>query len=310
MKIAQSYLLTAAIAAGLAATAPCAFASEISPKDARAQMVVTVERSGAALPEALGAKNITVTADKTPMPVMDVQRLEGSLAGMQLYILLDDSSGAASLGIHLPEVAAFIKALPATTQVGVGYMWHGTFSPAQAFTTNHELAAKTLRLPESIPSVNGSPYFALADLAKHWPSKEATGRRAVLMLTNGVDEYYRAGLASTEDPYVDEATQAAQKAHAMVYAIYIRGAFGPGPFDIYAQAHLTQVTEETGGVAYGLGLGSVPSIQPYLRDLSARFESQYEVTFGARNEHGAQFIKLQTNVPGATITGPSRVYVD
>jgi hypothetical protein len=204
----------------------------------------------------------------------------------------------------------FVKSLPPTTQVAIGYMRNGTFAISQAFTADHQQAAKALRLPEAIPGANGSPYFALSELAKHWPSKQSTGRRAVLMLTDGVDRYYDS--ETLDDPYVDSAAHDALKNGVAVYSVYVRGAgfFGRGRWTTnVAQSRLTEVSEETGGHAYFETLTDPVTIEPFLSDFQNRLANQYRVTFEALNERGLHSVKLRTELPGLKIESPSRIYV-
>ena len=129
-------------------------------------MVVTVRPSpGDNLPGGLEVGDLTVLRGNTPARVVGLERLSGELANMQLYVLLDDSTRSSSLAIHLPELRTLFESLPATTQLAVGSMRNGTFGLVQAFTADHQEAARALRLPASIPGENGSPYFVLSDLA-------------------------------------------------------------------------------------------------------------------------------------------------
>jgi hypothetical protein len=236
--------------------------------------------------------------------------LAGDLADMQLFVFLDDSTRSSSLGTQLPDLKRFLKSLPPTTQVAVGYMHNGTFALAQAFTADHQQAANALRLPEGIPGENGSPYFALSDLAKHWPSKEPADRRAALILTDGVDRYY--DTAIVDDPYVDDAIQDALKSGVTVYSIYLRGAgvYGrSGRAANFAQSRLLEVSQETGGYAYFEGFSDPVTIAPFLSDFHDRLENQYRVTFMALGEHGVQPVKLRTELPGLKVEAPSRIYL-
>jgi hypothetical protein len=260
-------------------------------------------------PGSLQASDLTIAQKNTPMPVLGLQRLTGAMADMQLFVLLDDSTRSASLGVQLPEIKEFLKSLPATTQVAVGYMRNGTFALAQAFTADHQQAADALRLPTAMPGENGSPYFVLSDLAKHWPSAQATGRRTVLMMTDGVDRYY--DTAIVDDPYVDSAVRDALKGGVAVYSVYLRGA-GDGRSlraTNFAQSRLLQVSEETGGYAYFQGLTDPVSVAPFLKDFRRRLENQYKLTFDAHGEHGVQAIKVRTELPSLKIESPSRIYV-
>ena len=85
-----------------------------------------------------------------------------------LAILIDDSidPGAAS---NWNDLKAFIIAQPSTVHVAVGYIRNNTTVMAQDFTTNHEIAAKALRMPIGIGALGSSPYLGMMDLLKHWP---------------------------------------------------------------------------------------------------------------------------------------------
>jgi hypothetical protein len=289
---------------GISATLPDT--TGVSP-----QMVVTaLQGAGGSRPDNLAAGEITVLMGKTSAPVVRLQRLAGDLADMQLFVLLDDSTRSGSLGTHISELKAFLETLPATTQVAVGYMRNGSFALSQDFTADHQKAAAAVRLPMAMPGANGSPYFALSDLVKHWPSKEATGRRAVLMLTDGVDRYD--GSADLDDPYVDAAIHDTLKQGVMVYSIYLNGAGGygrSGRVTLLGQSHLIEVGEETGGYAYFQDLRDPVTITPFLNDLRNRLDHQYRVTLGALNEKGIRPVKLRTELPGVKISSPTRIFV-
>jgi hypothetical protein len=302
MKMQWCAVLALAASAGFAASTP----------DISNRMVITVHRDkNGQRPENLAAGDVTVMEGKTAAPVVRLQRLTGDLANMQLFIYLDDSTRSAGLGQHLGELEQAIKALPPTTQVAVGYMHNGTFSVAQPFTADHEKAASSLRLPFSIPGVNGSPYFALSDLVRHWPSKEATGRRAVLMLTDGIDEYYN-NTTVLDDPYVDTAISDALKHGVMVYSIYLRGAGYRGLNSRVietAQSRMMEVSDQTGGYAYFEEFTDPVSVTPFMKDLQDRLNNQYEATFQVSSAKGIRPVKLKTETPGLKVTGPSRIYV-
>jgi hypothetical protein len=277
-----------------------------------AQMVITaIPAKGLAPPAALDRDDLTVTIAKGAARVAAVQSLGGALTNLQLFILLDDSLPASTLGIQIPQLKAFIEALPPGTQVAVGYMRNGTFGQVQGFTADHQNAAQAVRLPIAEVGGNGSPYFALSDLARHWPSKELTGRRAVLMLTDGVDRYYGVNW-EVDDPYVDAAVQDALKNGIMVYSIYMRDA---GLYDrggrttLFAQSRLQQVSEETGGYAYFQEFTNPVSVSPFLSNLQNRLDHQYRVTIEASNVKGVQPVKVRSEIRGLKIEGPTRVFV-
>lgn len=276
------------------------------------QMVVTVlPEAGSNTPLNLGADDLSVTIGKNQARFVSSQRLTDGSAAMQLFVLIDNSLPAATLGLHVTELKNFLTSLPATTQVAVGYMQNGTFTLAQGFTVEHARAAGSVRLPMAIPGGNGSPYFALSDLVKHWPSKDPTSRRAVLMLTDGVDRYY--GTATINDPYVDTAVQDAAKRGVMVYSIYLRDA---GAYDrsgrqtLYAQSRLNIVSQETGGYAYFMDFSNPVTIAPFLNNLQDRLDHQYQINLEAFGPRGIQPVQVRSEIQGVKIEGPTRIAVE
>ena len=311
MKIQQ---VAAVIALALLAANSGISASNPNSTGVPAKMVITVRpapgtQPPASQPKTLEPGELMVLRGNTPMRVLSLQRLTGDLADMQLFVLLDDSTRSSSLSLQFPELRTFLAALPTSTNVAIGYMRNGTFSLAQAFTADHEKAVGGLRLPLAVPGENGSPYFALSDLVKHWPSKKSTGRRAVLMLTDGVDRYW--GAQIMDDPYVDASVRDALKAGVMVYSIYLRGA-GDGRngwVTLAGQSRLIQVSEETGGHAYFQGFSDPVTISSFLTDIQDRFANQYQATIEVSGEKGEQPVKLRTELPGLKIEGPTHIYV-
>ena len=297
----------------LAALSFGAFAADSFPTPERVsvQAIVTVRPVAGQPSQTLHTGDLTVIENKTNVPVTQLERLSGDLAGMQLFIFLDDSTRSSSLGTQLPELKKFVAALPPSTQVAIGYMRNGSYSLAQAFTADHAKAANALRLPISVPGENGSPYFALSDLVKRWPSQEPAIRRTVLMLTDGVDRYYATN-SIIDDPYLDTAVHQASQRGINVYSIYLRGAgfYGRGLWSTnVAQSRLMQVSDRTGGFAYFQDLTDPVSIRPFLNDFDDRMAHQYRVTFEAAREKGSQPVKFQTEVPGWKVEGPTQIYL-
>jgi hypothetical protein len=302
--------VTGLITAAFMAAVPGISSSLPNASNVPTEMVITVlPAKDGGQPASLDAKDVMVQQGKRRVPVIRLESLTGNLADMQLFILLDDSTRSFSLGTHLSELKAFIESLPATTQVAVGYMRNGTFGLVQPFTADHETAASALRLPEASAGENGSPYFALSDLAKHWPSKEATDRRAVLMLTDGIDRYDANG--TIEDPYVDASIHDSLKDGMLVYSIYLRGAgqLGrSGEITNFGQSRLMEVSQQTGGHAYFEAFSDPVTIAPFLSDFQNRLQNQYQVILDLPSGKGDEQVKVRTEVPGLKIEAPTHVY--
>jgi hypothetical protein len=273
-------------------------------------MVVTVEPRHGMNPPAVDRQDVMVYEGKTRDSVTGWTPAKGDNAGLELFVLLDDSANA-TLATQFEDIRQFINSKPATTKVGVAYMDNGGARIAQELTADHAQAAKSLRLPRGIAGVNGSPYFSLVDLIKRWPA--GSPRREVLMISDGIDLYYGSG--DLQDPYVSDAIEQAQRAGVIVYAIYNPGAghFAHSYWHSYwGQLNLSRVADETGGESYYIGFsGPAVTFVPYLDDIEHRLNSQYLLTFLAKPEkkNGMQRVKLATELPNTELVGAERVYV-
>jgi hypothetical protein len=273
-------------------------------------LLVTVEaRHGKNVPE-ISRQDVMVYEGHDRDQVTDWVPAQADRAGLELFILLDDSSGT-NLGTQLESLRKFIIAQPAFTKIGVAYMQNGSAKVEQSPTTDHALAAKALRLPMGVGGINASPYFSLSDLIKRWP--ESTARREVLVASDGVDRYYGGG--DLLDPYLDAAIDDAQRAGILVFAIYTPGAghFGHSYWQNYwGQIYLSRLAEDTGGESYYIGFTGGPvSFDPYLEDMVRHLDHQYWLTFLAKppKKSGWQRIKITTEVSNAELVAPRQVYV-
>jgi len=273
-------------------------------------LVVTVEpRKGAEIP-VINRDDVMVYEGKERDKVSEWVPAQGDHAALELFILLDDSSEF-SLGSQLEGIGKFINGQPASVKVGVAYMQDGIARVVQDPTSDHAAAAKSLRLPLGMAGANGSPYFSLSDLVKRWPA--TTARRAVMMVSDGIDRYY--GVGDLQDPYLEQAIDDAVRAGIMVSAIYSPdvGHYGHSHWQTYwGQIYLSQLTDETGGEAYYIGFNGPPvDFSPYLEDMGKRLGHQYLLTFLAKPQKkaGWQRIRLTTEVPNADLVAPGRVWV-
>jgi hypothetical protein len=260
--------------------------------------------------------DLVVRQGKTRLKVTSWVPAKGARAGLELFVLIDDSADA-RFSLHYDDLRAFMMYQPATTLVGVGYMRNGTVQIAQNLTANHQLAAQALRLPVGFSGPLGSPYLSVSDLMRSWP---VTGnRREVLIISSGIgrgqDRHFmnwRAGYR--QDPDVDTATRIAQRTGTNIFSIYT-----PGSAHIRysqwalmnGQMNLSQLSDRTGGAAFYLGLHGPVTIQPYLSQLQTIFNNQYFLSFTAKagKKAGLQAINLSTEVAGVDLTAHNSVWV-
>jgi hypothetical protein len=301
---------TLVVVAALLATAQRTMAQEnAAPAGPSVNLVATVEaRHGSNIP-VITRDDVMVYQGRDRDKVTDWLPLQGDHAGLELFILLDDSSNV-SLGSQLEDIRQFILAQPASTKIGIAYMQNGIAQVMQNLNSDHTLAAKALRLPLGSPGANASPYFSLGDLIKRWP--ENPERREVIMITDGIDRYWGSG---PDNGYVDTVIEQAQRAGVIVYTIYTpgEGHYGHSYWRTYwGQNYLSQLADETGGEGYYL-IGSAPpvSFTPYLSDVTRKLGNQYLLTFIAKPQKkaGMERIKLQTEIPNAELVSADRVYV-
>jgi len=296
--------------AGLTTSCMLMLAQEKAPSPmVPVQVIVTVEARhdhDKNIP-VLNRDDVLVFQGKQRLPVRELIPCPAEHTCLELFVLIDDASGA-SLGSQLNDLRQFIAAQPAATSVGIGYMRNGTVEVAQDMTRDHAKAAATLRLPLGYPGASPSPFLSLSALIKRWPTSFA--RREVLMVTSGIDPL-GGGIVN---PYLDSAIEDAQRAGIVVYAIYApaSGHSGHSFWRMnWGQNHLAQIAEETGGEAYMLGFGPPVSFAPYLTEVSERLAHQYLVSFLIKpgEKAGFQAVRLTTEVPNAELVAASRVYV-
>jgi hypothetical protein len=198
---------------------------------------------------------------------------------LYLAVLIDDSldSGIAN---QWSDLKAFFAGQPDTTYISVSYARNGTAMLAQDFTNDHELAAKALRLPLGGGSAISSPYLALLDLMKRWPS--SPDRHSILLISSGID-YFR-GDFGYRSPDLDSNISRAQKQNINIWTIYApdAGHRGRGFFLAFrAQSNLSELSDATGAESYFLGTGAPVNLKPYFDELSTHLSNQYLLTFKA-----------------------------
>ena len=277
---------------------------------APARMIVTVEaKKGSEMP-VVNREDVMVFEGKTRDQVTEWIPAQGDHAALEFFVLIDDGAGF-GLDAQLRDIKSFISTMPASAKVGVAYMQNGVAKIEQDLTTDHDLAAKAVRLPLGYLGANSSPYFSLSDLAKRW--QPGNSRHEVLMVSNGVDPYY--GTGDSQDPYVDAAIEDSQRAGIVVSAIYAPGGghFGHSRWlGYWGQIYLSKLTEETGGEGYYIGFtGPAPDFSPFLKDAAERLNHQYLLTFNAKPQKkaGMQSVKLRTELHNVDLVSASRVYV-
>ena len=270
------------------------------------QLLVTAEAHKQKEVPAISKQDVVVHEGKEQVPVSGWQ---SASAGLQLLLLVDDGLES-DFGLQIDDLRKFLRAQPASAEVGVEYLRNGTTVSAHAFTVDHDAAAKSIRLPLGTAGAGASPYVAISERIHKWPA--FAGRREILLISSGVDSLYFGG--DLQNPYLLRAIEDAQKAGIPVHSIYYSGG-GHAGHSYYqinlSQSYLSRLGDETGGEPYWQGFQNPVSFQPYLDDLSKRLQNQYLVSFnvapGGKSE--LRPVKVRTEKQGAELTSANRVWV-
>lgn len=254
---------------------------------------------------------IHVQVDGRDASITRWQSTRGTNAPVELVLMIDEGARA-SLGRELEDIKHFLGTLPPNVKVTVAYMEYGRAALAGPLTADHDKAATELHLPMGAPGMNASPYFCLSDLAQHWPSNDASARREVIMITDGVD-YYDLRF-DPEDPYLRKAIADSVRANLVVYSIYWKnaGRVAQSWYETNAgQNLLAEVTAATGGQSWWMGYGNPVSLVPYFDDFSERLQNQYELGFLVPLHGKAQVESLKVKVAArdVKVTAPQKTYV-
>ena len=113
-------------------------------------------------------QSISVYENRKLQEVTGWTPLRGARSGLQLVVLLDDSSRG-NLGLQLNDIRSFLSGLPPTSPGGHRLYAQRDAEPGAELHQRPCAGGKGTALATGIAGSNGSPYFCLSDLVKHWP---------------------------------------------------------------------------------------------------------------------------------------------
>jgi VWFA-related protein len=288
-----------------------AFVLVAAPRPAAAvngvTMTVTAVGKKDTVPPPIKKEDVELFQGRERMQVADWKRGDS----LFLAILIDDSLDTEAAS-QWNDLKAFINAQPQNTYVAVAYSRNGAAMVAQDFTQDHALAAKALRIPFGGQGAFSSPYLALQDFLKRWPSAAADQRSSIVMISSGVD-YFRGGFDPI-DPDLDSTIERAQKENINVWTIYYpdAGHVGRRYFRVFnAQSNLSRLSEETGAESYYLELGRPVTLKPYFDEIQSHLNNQYLLTFEGTGGKKGKFerVRVSTEIPKVEFITPSEVFL-
>ncbi len=287
------------LAVGMIAVPLCVAAQDEGPANVR--IIVRAEGKGDATPAALSPATLKLELNGKPVAIDRVVPLVRASSTPEVALLIDDGLRA-NFGIQLREVEDFVRGTTAEgVAVGVGYMRNGSAQFPAGFSTDAERELGAVRLPISTAGVDGSPYFCLQDLVKHWPTN-TNAPRVVLMITDGIDRYNGSVSPLNQDsPYVQSAQDDAQRGNVPVYSIYYgRRELNANLPSFSGQSYLSQVADATGGKLFNGGQINPPTLTPYFREFDAALHESYLVGFTAAGKR-LERLKVSSTTAGVKL---------
>jgi len=286
---------------------PLLWAQSTPPAGTPTRMIVTTGHFYSRPAPLLTASDLIVSEDYEPLPVTSLIPLRGDRAGLELFLLVDNCSNCEA-GSQFADLRKFINSQSPTTSVGVAYIQEGKLTIAENPTPNRERAIQALNTPTGNKPT--TPFSALADLIRGW--KPDSSRHAVLMISNGIDP---SPVEGPQDASAEAAIQEAQRSGVTVYAIYHPSAdYETADRNrIYTgQVQLAHVSIETGGEAYFLGFGPLPSLTPFLSDIADHLVNQYLVEFMAKPGEASELeeVTVRSKLTDVEIIAPNKVWVE
>jgi VWFA-related protein len=256
--------------------------------------------------EFLQAGDIIVKEDNDQQTILSIRSVTNT--PLHIAILIQDNLSS-SVNLQLDEIKNFIKKLPPDSRVMVAYLRAGTTQIRQKFTTDLEKAASSIRIVTGSPTVApNSPYEGVEESLERFDALP-TGRRAILLISDGLDI---SNSSPTQSVELDQAILKAQRRGVAVYSFYSAGALGDNgnsSLILNAQGSLERLSDETGGRAFFQGTISPITFQPFFRDLNMALNRQFALTYLSTHlKKGYHKVQVTSTNPEVKIEHPKGYY--
>jgi VWFA-related protein len=267
---------------------------------------LTIKVKGVKPEPELQTVDLTVTEDGDPQTVLSIRAI-GTNSPLTLAMLIQDDL-VSSIGNEIKPLSEFVQRLPRGSRVLVGYLRSGSLQVRQKFTTDLEKAAKALRPPVGFASAAPyNPYVEVVEAIKRFDS-QPSGRRAILLISDGLDTSRGADLGSVSQSVdLERAIKEGQSRSIAVYAFYAPTVGSQNQILIAtAQGALQRLADETGGRAFFQGTGAPVSFDPFIKELSSSLDKQIALTYLSTHiGKGFHRIHVRSSSPGVEIEHPA-----
>lgn len=260
--------------------------------------------------ELVQADRLIVKEDKDEQQILSIRSVSDT--PLSIAILVQDDL-TANFNLQIGDIKKFILGLPNGTRVMVAYLRGGAPQIRQRFTDDLEAAAKSLRIVGGSSGLAPrSPYSGVSDIVGRFDGVPS-GRRAILLFSDGLDTSNGLNLASISQSYdLDQAILKVQRRSIAVYSFYSPTTLterGNSTLAFGAQGALQKLSDETGGRAFGSGSFAPVSYLPYFRELGLTLNRQFALTYlSTHMKKGYYKISVTSTNPEVKIEHPRGYY--
>lgn len=278
-------------------TIPISIFTKAELRDNRAQEYVQADRLG-------------VKEDNEEQQILSIRSVSESPMSIA-FVIQEDL--ATNFNLQIKDIQNFIRGLPEGTRVMVAYTRSGSPQVVQRFTDDREKAAKSLRIVSGSSSfAPRSPYDGVQELLGRFDGVP-TGRRAILLFSDGLDTSQGASLASITQSFdLQQAVLKAQRKGVAIYSFYSPTTTtenGNTTFVYAAQGALAKISEETGGRAFYQGSIAPTSYLPFFRELNIALNRQFSITYlSTHMNKGYHKVQVMSTNPEIKIEHPKGYY--
>ncbi len=292
-----------------------AFAQQPRPKQGVRTVTVPISiftkaelREGQA-GEYVRAERLIVQEDKDVQEILSIRSVSTTPLSIAIVIQEDLTS---NFNLQIKDIQGFIRNLPKGTRVMVAYMRSGGIDVRQRFTDDLERAAKSLRIVSGNSAFGPrSPFDGLNEVLGRFDAVPS-GRRAVLLFSDGLDTTHGADPVSVAQSFeLDRSILKAQRKSVAVYSFYAptRLSDNGSILSSGGQGALDRLAEETGGRSFGSGSIAPVSYMPYFRDMVLALDRQFALTYlSTHMKKGYHKVSVQSTNPEVKVEHPAGYY--
>ena len=260
--------------------------------------------------EYVQAERLIVKEDREDQTVLSIRSVTDAPLALAILVQEDLSS---SFNLQIDDLKKFIRGLPPGSRVMVAYLRGGTLQVRQKFTDDLNAAAQSLRIVVSSSSAAPrNPFDGVIDALNRFDALPA-GRRAVLLISDGLD--VSQGLSNSSPSQsidLERAIERSQKRSVAVFAFYSPASItegGDSRLVMNGQGSLLKLADETGGRAFFQGSIGPISFEPFFRQLSTLLTRQFLLSYlSTHMKRGYHRVEVLSTNPEVKIEHPKGYY--